>query len=136
MPNNFQPHIPDFQRGERLSAARLNDLADAIARLLWQKQQSTSAAFHTKQPLHKQVVLLTDLAAAVNTKRDPSTAQAAVLRKNASGDLVETSETEMVVNRFKNISIEARTYLKIEWIDGEWQPYAADCPDTGSSESV
>lgn len=85
---------------------------------------------------NKQAVLLDDLAAAVNTKRDPSTARAAVLRRKASGDLTQTALILTVVNRFKNISVESGTYIKIEHIDGEWQPYAADCPSGGSSESV
>jgi len=31
-----------------------------------------------------------------------------------------------------HISVDAGTYAKAEWIDGEWQLYAADCA-TGSS---
>lgn len=134
MPNNFQPHIPDFQRGERLSAARLNELADAIARIMWQKQKAANSTFGVEQPLNQQAILLEDLLAAVNKKRDPSTAQAAILLRKTNGDLTQTSRTVTVVNRFENVSIDAGTYIKIEWIDGEWQPYAADCPsaDSGS----
>jgi hypothetical protein len=86
---------------------------------------------------NKQAILLEDLRAAVNTKRDPSTARVAVLRRKANGDLTQSSLILTVVNRFKHISIDAGTYLKIEHIDGEWQPYAADCPsDESSSESA
>lgn len=85
---------------------------------------------------NKQAILLEDLAAAVNTKRDPSTAQAAVLRRKANGDLTRTALILTVVNRFKNISVNSGTYVKIEHIDGEWQLYAADCPSEDSSESV
>jgi len=95
-------------------------------------QQLTASRF-----ANKQAILLQDLPAAVNSKRDPSTAQVAVLRRKANGDLTQSSLILTVVNRFKNISINAGTYLKIEHIDGEWQPYAADCPtDESSSESV
>jgi hypothetical protein len=86
---------------------------------------------------NKQAVLLDDLVAAVNTKRDPSTARAAVLRRKANGDLTLSSLILTVVNRFTQISVDAGTYIKIEHIDGEWQPYAADCPGgSASSESV
>jgi hypothetical protein len=85
---------------------------------------------------NKQAILLDDLVAAVNTKRDPSTARAAVLRRKANGDLTQTALILTVVNRFKNISVNAGTYVKIEHIDGEWQPYAADCPGEDSSGSV
>ena len=83
---------------------------------------------------NKQAVLLDDLVAAVNTKRDPSTARAAVLRRKANGDLTKTALILTVVNRFTQISVDAGTYIKIEHIDGEWQPYAADCPG-GSATS-
>ncbi len=80
-----------------------------------------------------QVIMKDDLLAAVNTKRDPSTADAYVLRKKANGDLRQTRDTIPIVNRFINISVDAGTYAKAEWIDGEWQLYAADCP--GGSDS-
>jgi hypothetical protein len=86
---------------------------------------------------NKQAVLLDDLVAAVNTKRDPSTARAVVLRRKANGDLTLSSLILTVVNRFTEISVDAGTYIKIEHIDGEWQPYTADCPGgSASSGSV
>ena len=83
-------------------------------------------------PLHIQVVLSADLFAAVNTKRDPSTATARILRRLSNGDLSLSTDTVTIVNRFMHISVDAGTYAKAEWIDGEWQLYAADCA-TGSS---
>ena len=83
-----------------------------------------------------QVVLLTDLFAAVNTKRDPSTATARILRKKSDGDLTLSTDEITIVNRFQHISVDAGTYAKAEWIDGEWQLYAADCATGASSESV
>lgn len=84
-----------------------------------------------------QAILSEDLAAAVNTKRDPSTAVCRILKRKTNGDFTLSTQEKTVVNRFKNISLVAGTYLKIEFIDGEWQPYAADCPsDSASSESV
>jgi hypothetical protein len=83
-----------------------------------------------------QVVLSADLPAAVNTKRDPSTATARILRRKTDGDLTLSEDEITVVNRFVNISIDAGTYAKVEMIDGEWQPYAADCPGGSNSESL
>ena len=85
---------------------------------------------------NKQAILLEDLPAAVNSKRDPSTARVAVLRRKADGDLAQSILILTVVNRFKHISVDKGTYCKIEHIDGEWQLYAADCPSEESSESV
>ena len=79
-----------------------------------------------------QVILSADLFAAVNTKRDPSTASARILRRTSGGDLTLSTDEITIVNRFMHISVDAGTYAKAEWIDGEWQLYAADCA-TGSS---
>jgi hypothetical protein len=81
---------------------------------------------------HLQVILSADLFAAVNTKRDPSTATARILRRLSNGDLSLSADTITIVYRFMHISVDAGTYAKAEWIDGEWQLYAADCA-TGSS---
>jgi hypothetical protein len=84
-----------------------------------------------------QVILTTDLLAAVNTKRDPSTATARILRKKSNGDLTLSTDSITIVNRFTQISVDAGTTAKAEWIDGEWQLYAADCPGgSASSGSV
>jgi hypothetical protein len=83
-----------------------------------------------------QVVLTSDLAAAVNTKRDPSTATARILRRKTDGDLSLSTDEITIVNRFINISVDSGTYGKAEMIDGEWQLYAADCPGGSLSESL
>lgn len=82
---------------------------------------------------HIQVILSSDLFAAVNTKRDPSTASARILQRTSGGDLTLSTDTITIVNRFMNISVDAGTYAKAEWIDGEWQLYAADCSASSSS---
>ena len=80
-----------------------------------------------------QVIMKEDLLAAVNSLNDPSTAMAYLLVKNAAGDLVKTRIEKEIVNRFKNISVDRNVYAKAETMDGEWQLYAADCPDDSSS---
>jgi hypothetical protein len=83
-----------------------------------------------------QVILTADLLAAVNSKRDPGTATARILRRRSNGDLTLSADEITVTNRFMNISLDIGTYVKVEWIDGEWQPYAADCPGGSDSENV
>jgi hypothetical protein len=85
---------------------------------------------------HVQVILMEDLLAAVDTLTDPSTAKARVLAKKTNGDLEITTREITIVNRFENISIDADTYGKAEWIDGEWQLYAADCAPGSTSMSI
>jgi hypothetical protein len=80
--------------------------------------------------------LVEDLAAAVNTKRDPSTAKARILFRKLDGDLTLSTREIEIVNRFENISVDSGTYVKFEWIDGEFQLYAADCPGGSDSESL
>jgi hypothetical protein len=77
-----------------------------------------------------------DLLAAVDTLTDPSTAKARVLAKKANGDLEITTREITIVNRFENISIDVDTYAKAEWIDGEWQLYAADCAPGSTAMSM
>lgn len=123
---------PDrFTKGQRLTAAGLNSLTEAVESIM-----RRMAGQQIVQPLNLQVILGEDLLAAVDTLTDPSTAQANVLRRKANGDLEITSRSITIVNRFENISVDAGTYAKAEWIEGEWQLYAADCPAMSASASV
>jgi hypothetical protein len=83
---------------------------------------------------HLICVLTEDLYAAVDWMNNPSVAKARVAQKNAAGNYYITTREITVVNRFENISLDSGTLIGIEWIDGEWQPYKADC--TPASESV
>jgi hypothetical protein len=110
------------------------------ARLLWQDYltRMRSTPFVQRllpefRPRNVQVILREDLYAAVDSRNDPSTAEAAVM-ENQNGRLAVSGRVITVVNRFINISVDAGTYAKAEWISGEWQLYAADCP--GGSESL
>lgn len=85
---------------------------------------------------HLQCRLTQDLLAAVDSWTDPSTATAHVYQKLSGDDMQWNGDTITIVNRFENISVDAGTYCKAEWIDGEWQLYAADCPATFSQSSL
>lgn len=82
-----------------------------------------------------QCLLTEHLYAANNTRNDPSSAVARVFRRKNNGKLRLTNDRITVVNRFMEISVDEGTYCKAEWIDGEWQLYAADCAP-GQSSSV
>lgn len=113
------------------------DDADALAQSIGTEERQYSETKPRPNMRRLQVIMAADLLAAVNTKRDPSTATARVLKRKSNGDLKLTSREITVVNRFLNISIDAGTYAKAEWIDGEWQLYAADCPgESASSDSL
>jgi hypothetical protein len=73
-----------------------------------------------------------DLLAAVNTMNDPSYAQATILERGPNGDLYE-GDLIRITNRFENISVDAGTYCKAEWLADEWELYAADCPPESGS---
>jgi hypothetical protein len=83
---------------------------------------------------HLQCILEETLYAAVDTFTDPSTAQACVLRRNTSGNLEFTGQMITVTNRLEYVSIDPDTYIRVEWLDGEWHPYVADCG--AQSESI
>lgn len=80
----------------------------------------------------RQAFLTTDMLAAVDTRRDPSTATALLLNRRSNGDFSISTHSVEIVNRFEDISADAGTYVKIEWMDGEIQPYAANCPSIAS----
>jgi hypothetical protein len=121
MPNNFQPHVPDFQRGERLSAARLNELADAIAKLLWQKQQSANAAFGVRTPLEIIGKLDDDLPAATDFGTAPGEAVMSVWFKDQNGNLIDSGRNENIKQRFESAEAKsAGDEVRAAWIEGEW----------------
>ena len=102
-----------------------------VARMM--RNPAISRARYTDGTKNVQVILMEDLLAAVDTLTDPSTAKARILAKKSNGDLEITTREITLVNRNQNISIDSGTYGKAEWIDGEWQLYAADCPSQSAS---
>lgn len=69
-----------------------------------------------------------DLAAAGAFEDDPATAAFSVWSKDSTGEMVDSGRNIDVVNRFINVdTMSSGTICKAEWIDGEWQIYAADC---------
>lgn len=125
---DIQP--PRFNRGEVLTASALNTLSGSIGAIV-------RRMFGPRiiQPLNLQAVLDEDLYAAEDTFNDPSTAIATILIRDRYGNLRASTRKETVVNRFENISIDKDTYIKIEWIEGEWQPYSGDCAPFSESLS-
>ena len=105
-----------------------------VARMM--RNPAPSRARYTDGTKNVQVILMEDLLAAVDTLTDPSTAKARILAKKSNGDLEITTREITLVNRFENISIDSGTYGKAEWIDGEWQLYAADCAPGSTSMSI
>ena len=119
---------PFFERGQLLKASQLNQLAAAVGSIITRGAQLF-------RPMNLQAVLDEDLFAAEDTFTDPSTAVATILIRDRFGNLRASTRKETVVNRNENISIDKDTYIKIEWIEGEWQPYSADCAPFSESMS-
>jgi hypothetical protein len=119
---------PFFERGQLLKASQLNQLAAAVGSIITRGAQLF-------RPMNLQAVLDEDLFAAEDTFNDPSTAIATILIRDRYGNLRASTRKETVVNRNENISIDKDTYIKIEWIEGEWQPYSADCAPFSESLS-
>ena len=123
--------------GYLVSPQLLSQIQQTVRHYLNLYGGGNSTQLPRQQQLRRQAILQSDLLAAVDTLTDPSTAQATILQGNGSGDLELSDITVTVVNRFENISIDADTYIKIEFIDGEWQPYAADCgPNSQGASSL
>lgn len=124
-------------QGYQLSAEAIRQLKKLTREwfAFWKNELPTNLYPGVVRDQRRQAILEADLLAAVDTLTDPSTAPARLLNLTAAGDLELSDETVTVVNRFENISIDADTYIKIEWIDGEWQPYSADCGPQSESFS-
>lgn len=68
-----------------------------------------------------------DLDVAVSFSDDPTTASFSIWEKDENGEMIETSTNLTVTNRCLYLSYTSGTICKVEFIDGEWQIYAADC---------
>ncbi len=119
MKNAGGKKAPQFQRGEMLKASQLNAMANAI-------NQRPVPGLQVASPLRVMGKLTSALAKATAFTSDASTASFQVWRRNTSGT-PEAAETITVVNRFMFIDLPSNTICKAEWIEGEWQIYAADC---------
>lgn len=113
---------PRFERGQRLTAAQLNAMADSILSVLRRRIGS-----NISEPPVLIGKLDMELAKSPNWDTAPSTATFTVWQKNGDGDLIETTRTETVVNRFKFLSWPAGTIMEIRYTEGEWRPTTADC---------
>jgi len=119
MKNAGKKAAPTFQRGDRLKASQLNAMAAAI-------NGQPVPGLEVFSPPRVMGKLTTDLGRATAFTSNAATATMRVWRKDASGTPV-AAETITVVNRFMFIDLPSNTIVKAEWIEGEWQLYAADC---------
>ena len=113
---------PRFERGQRLTAAQLNAMADSVLSILQRRVGSTIS-----EPPVLIGKLDVELAKSPNWDTAPSTATFTVWQKNGDGDLIATARTETVVNRFKFLSWPADIIMEIRYTEGEWRPTTADC---------
>ena len=95
MPTNTQPHIADFKKGERLSAARLNEIAAAVSRLMSTKAAVHGHAYGVETPLEIMVILDADLAAATHALTGAVSCAASVCSwSTVTSTGAETTRTE------------------------------------------
>lgn len=127
MPTNTQPHIADFKKGERLSAARLNEIAAAVSRLMSTKAAVHGHAYGVETPLEIMVILDADLAAATHSLTGAVSCAASVCSwSTVTSTGAETTRTETVWNHSEKTSFEAATFGVARWIEGHWI-FFGDC---------
>ncbi len=123
----------EFTLGRRA----LEQLTIVVRRVLRQMMNEMPHRAPGSRPVsNRMVVLDEDLYAAEDRVSIPSTAQASIQAIDSSGELYDTGEDLTVTSRFENISVPADTLMKVEFLHGEWQPYASDCPSVSSSSGL
>lgn len=127
MPTNTQPRIKKFEKGERLSAARLNEIAEAVSRLMMLKSPAHGHAYGIETPLELMVILDAELPAATHALTGASSCSATVCGwSTVSGEGSERLRTETVWNHSEQTSFEADTFGVARWIEGHWV-FFGDC---------
>ena len=127
MPTNVQPHIADFKKGERLSAARLNEIADAVSRLMAAKAPAYGHAYSVETPLEIMVILDADLPAATHSLTGAGSCSATVCEwSTVTEQGSERTRSETVWNHSEKTSFEVDTFGVARWIEGHWV-FFGDC---------
>jgi len=111
-----------FRKGQRLTAAGLNELTTAIESVMGRMLGQSVG-----QPLDISGKLDGDLAPASDFGTGPATATMSVWDKDTNGNMVDTGRNETIVNRFLRISVPTGTIVEAKWLNGEWRLAAADC---------
>ena len=115
MTNHISRNQPQFQKGETLSAAKLNRVADLVAGIL-QRRRGMAVI----DPLPLWVQLTEDLDAGTPLSSS-NQATATVWQRASDGNYHATTRTETVVN-FSSVAYDVDDYIWIRWLDGAWQP--------------
>lgn len=127
MPTNPQPHIEKFDRGERLSAARLNEIVEAVSRLMAAKAPAYGHAYSVETPLEIMVILDADLAAATDSLTGATSCAATVCSwSTVTNTGAERTRTETVWNHSEKTSFEEDTFGVARWVEGHWI-FFGDC---------
>lgn len=120
---NIDKHLPHFERGERLTAAKLNELAAAIAQVLWHRYPPQRGAPPAGVSVPMEIIgkLDTALDPATSFETDPASATMSVYTRDSNGHLVDTGRDETVYQRFESATgLAAGAEVKARWIEGEW----------------
>jgi len=127
MPTNPQPHIQKFEKGERLSAARLNEIADAVSRLMMSKAPAHGHAYGVDRPAEIMVILNADLNAATHSLTGATSCSATVCSwSTVTNTGAERTRTETVWNHSEKTNFETDTFGVARWIEGHWV-FFGDC---------
>ena len=127
MPTNTQPRISEFKKGERLSAARLNEIAEAVSRLMTAKAPAYGHAYSVETPLEIMVILNADLPAATHSLTGAGSCAATVCGwSTVTSTGSERTRTETVWNHSEKTSFETDTFGVARWIEGHWI-FFGDC---------
>lgn len=126
-----------MDQGALLGPEALRQLEIVVRRVLREvRNEAGNRGSSGTRVSNRWAVLDEDLYAADSHVEGQTTAVASLWAVGSDGVMYDTGQDVTLVNRFENISIPADTLIKVEWLNGEWSPYASDCPLLSSSSGA
>jgi len=114
-------------------------LVRVVKQVLRQEHGSRSGQRQPRRmdPQRHHGVLVTAMAEAAESLTSPATATVRLLEfDEPTGDLQTTETLVTITNRYEGLALAVGTLVKIEFLDGEWSLYGADCVDSSISASA
>jgi len=130
--------MPEREQGYRLGQKALRQVAEVVRRVLREIRNDGTAPTYTSGSGQRNVTGATigAITAATSALTGETTFTFALLRKNSSGDLVDSTIRLTGTNRDMTLTALDGTLVYCAWIDGEWRPFWVGCEPDSDLEAL